>query len=281
MKISLFDQSVSKVNQLDPYSKIEYCGRVAYQSDPRGEPEKFIRKIIERGHESVLEHFWCEVQTFGFMPGLGNKYTLPTAVGVAGNIRAWRDSIKQGYINRATWSITQEYPVFFEDLADYFKAYSGNPLPVTEWDDYTTLDCITNRGVSHELVRHRDLFSYTQESTRYCRYYGVLRVIRPSWIDVYLGEHDESTLKSLTGADYVWVKNMLVSATAYEELLNAGQIPQQARDVLPNALRTQIVVTAPNKQWQGFLDLRDCPKAHPQMQELVVKMKEAGLLCKA
>ena len=166
-----------KVELLNPQSyeelteKIEIAGRVCYQSEPKGDPEKFIRMIIKRGHESVLEH----------------------------------------------GSLT-------------FKVR-------------------TNRAIANEIVRHR-LASYSQESTRYVKYDD---------IEFIPGEK----LKDPN------LENLLLSAElAYKLLLTTDFKPEEARDILPNATATTLVMTMNFRELRHFLKLRLDKAAHPQIRKL-------------
>jgi thymidylate synthase (FAD) len=116
-----------------------------------------------------------------------------------------------------------------------------------------------DRGVSHELVRHR-LFSFAQESTRYCRYDNIC-FIRPS------------TWTQLTAeAREIWVEVCRHAEEAYKRLLNNGCSPQQARAVLPNSVKTQIHVAGDFTEWLHFFKLRDSSAAHPDMQAIVSRL---------
>lgn len=118
---------------------------------------------------------------------------------------------------------------------------------------------VTNRGVSHELVRHR-LTSYSQESTRYCNYGGKeIEFIKPVW------EPDEL----VTPAFWYACQH---SENTYNTLLQLGWRSEQAREVLPNALKTEIVMTCNLREWRHFFTLRCSPKAHPQMRALATSM---------
>jgi thymidylate synthase (FAD) len=134
---------------------------------------------------------------------------------------------------------------------------------------------ICDRGVTHEVVRHR-LFSYAQESTRYCNYKGGVAFIIPSWLNgVRQGEFTYNELSSndpsssLDAPLQIWLENMLHQEQVYKDLLQSGWQPQQARSVLPNSLKTEIIVTGNLRQWRNFFKLRCDKAAHPQMQEVV------------
>ena len=162
--------------------RIEKAGRTCYKSEDRitaESAEAFVRMLIERGHESVLEH----------------------------------ESI--------------------------------------------TVRFVCDRGVSHEIVRHR-LASYSQESQRYVRYNGDIEFINPHMPNAKAYE--------------AWQELCERAEETYKELLSYGVQPQQARSVLPNSTKTEIVMTANLREWRHFLKLRTAPAAHPQMRELTVPL---------
>lgn len=121
---------------------------------------------------------------------------------------------------------------------------------------------ICDRAVSHELVRHR-MASFAQESQRYCNYSqdkfdGNVTFIQPWWMD----EEDD------VGYD-TWKRACLQAEKAYFELLNYGYLPQQARMVLPNCTKTEVVVTANYREWRHILKLRCAKDAHPDMRHMM------------
>ena len=130
-----------------------------------------------------------------------------------------------------------------------------------------TVKFICDRGVSHEIVRHR-LASYCQESTRYCNYSkgdfgGEITVIEPCYLNKNTFAYDE------------WKEACRRAETAYFNLLNWGLTPQEARAVLPNSLKTEVVMTANVREWRHFLKLRCSKAAHPQMREVATQLLAA------
>lgn len=123
---------------------------------------------------------------------------------------------------------------------------------------------ITNRGVTHELVRHR-LASFSQESTRYVNYGGGEMVfIMPVWApcpDDLADTHDPII---------TWQESMMQAEQSYKALLDEGWRPEQAREVLPNSLKTEIVVTANLREWMHIFKLRCSKAAHPQIRALMI-----------
>jgi thymidylate synthase (FAD) len=134
-----------------------------------------------------------------------------------------------------------------------------------------TIKFICDRGVSHELVRHR-LASFSQESTRYCNYSGGVTFVIPPWIELKECEI-LTTVDSCIAGTEEWVSSMLAAEETYIHLINKkGWTPQQARSVLPNALKTELVVTANFREWRHIFKLRTAQAAHPQMRELMVPL---------
>jgi thymidylate synthase (FAD) len=134
---------------------------------------------------------------------------------------------------------------------------------------------ICDRGVSHELVRHR-LCAFSQESTRYCDYgkKGVTFVI-PPWVDIKPGQYTiDDVSPKFNNNDRLWFQQMNESAEVYCYLLANGWSPQQARSVLPNSLETEIVMTANLREWRHILKLRTAKAAHPQMREIMCPLLE-------
>lgn len=182
----------------NPRHLVEMAGRTCYQSEPKGDPDPFIRRLISRGHESVIEH---AVMTVRFL---------------------------------------------------------------------------TDRGVTHELVRHR-LASYSQESTRYCNYGNrdIRFVIPVGFRRTRPGFYTWEDLPNLPpGPEYVWVLACLRAEEAYNRMLEMGCRPEEARAVLPNSLAAEIIMTANLREWRHVFRLRTSPAAHPQMRDLMLKLLE-------
>lgn len=125
---------------------------------------------------------------------------------------------------------------------------------------------ICDRGVSHELVRHR-IASYSQESTRYCNYYKdkfgkELTLIKPVFWD-----EDSEEFR-------IWLNTMKNIEEAYFSLIEAGAKPQEARSILPNSLKTEIIATMNLREWRHFFKLRTSERAHPQMREIACPLQK-------
>lgn len=182
---------LSTVDGHEVLKRLEIVGRTCYKSEnliTDTSAETFVRKLIARGHEAIIEH---------------------------------------------------------ESISVRFTC---------------------DRGVSHELVRHR-LASYAQESTRYCNYSqdkfgGEITVIKPCF------------LLEGTEAYRQWEWTMHQAECAYFDLLDIGLSPQEARCVLPNSLKTEVVMTANLREWRTVLRLRCSKVAHPQMREVMLVLLE-------
>jgi len=123
---------------------------------------------------------------------------------------------------------------------------------------------ICDRGISHEIVRHR-IASYSQESTRYCNYFkdkfgNELTFIRP-----YFWNDDTQQYN-------IWLETMQMIEQNYNRLIQLGAKAEQARSILPNSLKTEIIATMNLRQWRHFFKLRTAPNAHPQMREISIPL---------
>jgi len=149
------------------------------------------------------------------------------------------------------------------------KILEGNHESVIEHASMT-IKFVCDRGVTHELVRHR-LCAFSQESTRYANYskdkFGnEITVIEPC----FWNDFAPNAVLHYT----CWKQACLYAESAYLELLRNGASPQQARTVLPNSLKTEIVVTANLREWRHVFKLRTSKAAHPQMRELMLMTLE-------
>ena len=127
-----------------------------------------------------------------------------------------------------------------------------------------TLRVICDRGVTHEIVRHR-IAAYSQESTRYCNYskdkFGnEITVIEPLFFEKGSLEYK------------IWEDTMKEIEKNYFKLIELGRTPQEARSILPNSLKTEIVMTMNLREWRHFFKLRASKNAHPQMREVALIM---------
>lgn len=127
-----------------------------------------------------------------------------------------------------------------------------------------TVRIICDRGVSHEIVRHR-IASYSQESTRYCNYCNEKFGNEITFIEpCFFNSDSEQDKKNKE----IWLKSMQQIEDNYNELIANGAKPEEARAILPNSLKTEIIVTMNLRAWRHFLKLRTSKSAHPQIREI-------------
>ena len=185
--MKVIEQSIELLQITDnPEKFIEKCGRICYKSEnkiTKDSASKFVKKLIEKGHESVIEHA------------------------------------------------------------------------------YATFKIITDRGISHEIVRHR-IASYSQESTRYIAYKEEIEVIAP----YNFHNHSKKYI--------MWFNLMSQIEDTYHALLEKGVSPQHARDILPTCLKTELVMTANFREWRHFIKLRSSNASHPKIRDIANKIKD-------
>lgn len=127
-----------------------------------------------------------------------------------------------------------------------------------------TVKIICDRGITHELVRHR-IASFSQESTRYCNYSNDKFGRELTFIKPYFWAED-------TGKYELWMSTMQQIEDSYLKLLALDATPEEARSILPNSLKTEIVMTMNLREWRHFFKLRATPQAHPQMREVALPL---------
>lgn len=290
---------------------IEKCGRTCYKSEDKiteNSAKKFVDMIINRGHTAMIEHgtVYLKLNLVFDYDLLGkriiiNRDYLKYETNPYSETRYVPDG--DSWTPTGTGYITTNYRVLLQN--DWLDDLKYQCEPTEHHVKRITVKFVCDRGVSHEFVRHR-VFSFAQESTRYCNYSknkfdSECTFIIPCWADsLALQEAGERSL--ITSDDYgelfteyyyklnrneaAWFKpwditpeanfvtSLLVSEQIYLELLNQGWKPQQARAVLPNSLKTELIMTGTIEQWEGFFKLRDANDAHPQARELVEPLHE-------
>jgi thymidylate synthase (FAD) len=122
-----------------------------------------------------------------------------------------------------------------------------------------TVRIICDRGITHEIVRHR-IAAYTQESTRYCNYAGQIQFIQPLFFKKGTQEYE------------LWYQSCKIAAENYTKLIQLGVTPEAARSVLPNSLKTEIIVTYNLREWRHVFEMRCQKAAHPQMREIMIPL---------
>lgn len=260
------------------YKQIERVGRVCYKSEDKiteDSAKPFVDRMIKSGHGAMLEHGTVYLKVFNVIENSelidkykSNKYSV---VKEGTEVYNCHGDILYGSCK----CITTNYRVLVENgWLDDLK-YICEP---TEYHEKrTTVHFVCDRGVSHEFVRHR-VMSFAQESTRYCNYskdkFGnELTFIQPCWLDderlkLYGPYHTVIRDKSL---ESIFIASLNNAEKDYIDLIDLGWKPQEARAVLPNSLKTELVVTGFTSDWNHFFDLRargTTGAPHPQAKEL-------------
>ena len=163
--------------------------------------------------------------------------------------------------------ITTNLRVMFENKRLEDLHYACEP---TKHERRYCVKLITSRDITHEYVRHRTM-SFCQESTRYCNYSGdkfnnEITYIIPSWVNTDTGFQNDFVEES--SADNVFLNSLVDAELYYFELIERGWKPQQARQVFPNALKTEIMMCGFESDWEHFFELRMGEGAHPTAREL-------------
>lgn len=139
-----------------------------------------------------------------------------------------------------------------------------------------TVHFTCDRGISHEIVRHR-VASFAEQSTRYCnfshgKFDGEISVIKPLFYSHTNPEISDVTDEELDKMFEIWFDSCKKAEDSYFELLKMGSTPEKARDVLPTSLQTELIMTANYREWRHFFKLRCAKAAHPQMRELTIPL---------
>ena len=268
------------------YKQIERAGRVCYKSEDKiteTSAKEFVERMIKSGHGAMLEH--------------GTVYMkFKTDISMSDNMKVWKEDwldkligspysknlVDEGdYVNlttnlRVLIEISEQYPIYEKEALDFFLSLMCEP---TEYHKKRiTVKFICDRGVSHEFVRHR-VFSFAQESTRYCNYskdkFQGVTYILPKWctnVNIRDYENNPKLMYNangiLTDIEINFLCGLYDNEIRYLKLLEDGWVSQQARAVLPNALKTELVMTGFISDWEHFFKLRDAGSAHPQAREL-------------
>lgn len=270
---------------------IELCGRVCHKSEDKITPDsakKFVERMIKSGHGAMLEHGTVYLkltpsQIHIYHKYRGNPYTKTNKV-----------NSKAPY-PVPTYYISTNYRVLIEQgWLDDLK-YICEP---TEYHEKrVTVRFILSRSIAQEYTRHR-VFSFAMESQRYCNYSkskfnNEVTFIIPCWLDIPSGSYTNLSQQSPEDGEYKQIMlhenninaypvtttpagrflwELLWSERGYFDLLNQGWKPQQAREVLPNACKTELVMTGFVSDWKHFFSCRShiasTGKPHPQAQEL-------------
>lgn len=288
--MKLIESSVQIIEEKDPYKMIELAGRTCYKSEDKiteNSAKEFVDRMVKLGHGAMLEHGTIYLTIDGEDPNLSKIQSNPhTKV----NLVPYEVLTESNYTISYKAYITTNLRVLVENNLKELLCYQVEPTEHHE--KRITAKFICDRGVSHEFVRHR-VFSFAQESTRYCDYskdkFGNdITYIIPSWLDLPEGKYsnwdndwcDVSELKllypevdNLSDPANCFLQSIKNAEYYYFMLINRGWKPQQARQVLPNATKTELVMTGFESDWEHFFELRCSGAAHPDAKKLADELK--------
>lgn len=254
------------------YKQIERVGRVCYKSEDKiteDSAKGFVDRMVKSGHGAMLEHgtIYLQYETVKSAINPLTKYYLNKYSKVKAIEGATKETMRL--------FVTTNLRVLVEN--DWLKDLEYICGPTEYHEKRITVHFVCDRGVSHEFVRHR-VMSFAQESTRYCNYskdkFGnELTFIQPCWLDderlkLYGPYHTVIRDKS---PESIFIANLNNAERDYLDLIGLGWKPQEARAVLPNSLKTELVMTGFASDWNHFFDLRargTTGAPHPQAKEL-------------
>lgn len=259
----------TELEQLSLYQRIAYVAGVCYQREPRKteeEAQSFCRRMVEIGHHSTLE--MAVVHLLGDIVDVpSSKYITHTMLDtrgercvITGSIRAFIEA--DGEYGSQVWNLlADQYQVLFSESDPQRGRVRFAEQQEIPWQhQHVAVRFIVNRAVSHELVRHRPM-SFLQESQRYCRYEDEVVFIRPEWAEEY----------PLSAGFEIDCSR---AEERYKLYLSEGLKPQQARVVLPNSTKTELIAYASLPQWKHVFKMRCSPAADPEMRKVMIPLRE-------
>nr|DAH68413.1 MAG TPA: Thymidylate synthase complementing protein [Caudoviricetes sp.] len=281
IKSEIEDITPTKYTLKDVKKQIELAGRICYKSEDKitdDSCEEFVQRMINMGHMSMLEHgtIYLTVPVNEDKNGIAYYFIINPY-----------STVK---FEDGNAYITTNYRVIIENKWGEYLKYMSEPTK--NHVKRITYKFICDRGVSHEIVRHRSM-SFAQESTRYCNYNkdkfdNEITYIVPTkledklnpgqytyWDDDWCDLNDYKIMYPCNNDDVdVFLQQLNSDELSYSFLIDSGWKPQEARQVLPNALKTEIIVTGFEHDWEAFIRLRSAKNAHPDIQKLANLIKE-------
>ena len=265
------------------YKQIEIAGRTAYKSEDKiteDSAKQFVDMLISRGHTAPLEHGTVYLRGIAVRKDYMSYHIDDYKNNPYSRVYLVRDLEDPDVIE---FYITSNFRVLYENNWLEDLQYLSEPTKFHE--KRITARFICSRSISHELVRHRT-FSFVQESSRYCnyskdRFNNKLTFIIPSWLNLSEEEanmflplaHSGMELNEEGKNHLIFFNGLDVAEQTYLLMLRRGFKPQEAREVLPNALKTEVVMTGFVSDWKHFFRLRttllaETGKPHPDMSYL-------------
>lgn len=279
----LINEDANEVISSNFYDKVALVAHNCYQVKEKDHLSNvaFIKRLIDNKHLAMIEHYHFTYQIdkelYDQFILLNNRfydlYSSSNVYLIGFSLRPLLEAINNedkkeiALITPLINSLPEEIKELFP-IMEKSKTYSPYVVLKDDKDGYekltyVTYHIITDRGVTHELVRHR-LCSFAQESTRYCNYTkdkfsSALTFMKPLRYDEFKEVYDN------------YYENVV---STYFSLINSGCKPDEARSVLPNSLKASIMVTCSIKEWKSIFELRCSQFAHPDINRVMSKVKE-------
>ena len=281
------------------YRQIEYAGRICYKSSNKiteDSAKPFVDRMVKSGHGAMLEHGTVYLEFHVKDPSDVGEEEYHSQQSELNKLISRYANNKYSIIKvnhyYDTVFITTNYRVLIEN--NWLKDLKYICEPTVFHEKRVTVHFICDRGISHEFVRHR-VMSFAQESTRYCNYsknkFGSeLTFIIPCWMDIPegsidLGNYDKISARYKDGNVHIidtkppyvgvdFIRSLCEAESNYLSIVRNGWKPQEARAVLPNSLKTELVMTGFVSDWKHFFELRCDSAAHPQARELAIPLRE-------
>ena len=273
--------------------QIERAGRTCYKSEGKitdTSCEEFVNRMVNSGHGAMLEHGTVYLKIPYKYIDISSALEIPIMEDLV--TKYIENKYSECITINSIAYITTNYRVLVEN--GWLDDLQYQCEPTEHHEKRITVKFICDRGISHEFVRHR-VFSFAQESTRYCNYskdkFGnEVTFIIPEWCSE-LKENSNTKYDSDNVYDKLYLQHLQLTEEVYFNLLkqwdekipdkryksgfrNNPWTPQQARAVLPNSLKTELIMTGLALDWLHFFQLRCHSTAHPQARELAVSLKE-------
>ena len=306
--MKIIEPSAEELFNPNPQKHIEFIARTCYKSEDKITEDSnkvMCKNLYKNKHWAMLEHFifiYKINKTINFKSNFVEILSAEKYIDVTEQIIINERRTILSFNARSLLDLIIKYKDHEQILNDLIMLIEkivydydcneifGNRFKKVDHDNFIKIDDVTiltpieqfihgwhsikfvcDRGISHEIVRHR-VASFAQESTRYCNYskdkYGKeITVIKP----FYLKDGSDNPNNEMV-AWGVWKRAIENSEKSYFEMLDLGCTAQEARAVLPNSLKTELIMTAKNYEWNHFFELRADKPAHPQMKELAIPL---------
>lgn len=309
-KYEIFDMPKA-TDVLQVLQHIEKCGRICYKSEDKitdTSAYRFISSIRDRGHWSVLEHYtfsvWVPELTFMRLQSLkdgtlndanmrnslkfieisrvqfpkeeGKEFLVSLSATSINNL--WSNNeIFESPIENLFIFVAKDYPdlikipdhidmdiKFHPDEFKYATVEDIKAVDLHKTHVFMTVKFTANRAILNEITRHR-IASFSQSSTRYCNYSN-------DKFDNQISIIENNSIKKDSEEYFIWEKTLQICELAYKELTAAGIKPEIARDILPLALESELMMTASLFEWNHFFNMRTTHGAHPQIRDLAIPL---------